>query len=123
MTDRKLNESLTSWTKLCSARTLAMTLICCPGASAQLCICGHVRGQPRGTSAKGPDRTNNLAWRAWLSALLIRRCPLTVSAADAQGKIKGANAPMKGARSEIECGKVDVLISARCEMGCDRYAM
>ena len=46
-----------------------------------------------------------------------------MSAAEAQGTTKGANASMKGAKSEIEDGNFDVLISARCEMGFDRYAM
>ena len=65
----------------------------------------------------------NWAWRAWLSALLKRRCLLTVIAADAQVTTRNAAASTKGGKRLIGCGNFDVLITARCRMGFDRCAM
>ena len=45
-----------------------------------------------------------------------------MNAGDAQGTTRNAAASMKGGKSLIECGNFDVLISARCRMGFDRYA-
>ena len=117
MTDRRPAKALTAWTKFCSARTLAVTSICCPGASAHLEVGACLWSATRYVYERS-RQDQNWAWRAWLSALLKRRCLLTVNAADAQETTKGANASM----SEVEGGNFDVLICARCRMGFDRYA-
>ena len=98
-----------------------MTSICCPGASAHLGVGACLWSATRYVY-EWSRQDQNWAWRAWLSALLKRRCLVTENAADAQATTKGANASMKGARSEIEGGNFDVLICARCRMGFDRYA-
>ena len=71
---------------------------------------------------EGSRLDQNWAWRAWLSALLKRRCFLTANAAAAQATTRNAAAAMKGCKHAIEGGNFDVLISAHCKTGCDRYA-
>ena len=123
MTDRKLNKSLTTCTIFCSARTSALTETHCPGASVHLRAGACQRSATRCVCERS-RQDQNWAGRALLSALLKRRCLLTANAADAQATTKPAAASTKGDRRSIEGGNFDdVLISARCRMGFDRYAM
>ena len=85
-------------------RDLLSRSICATGRSARRCVCERSR----------PDQ--NWAGRAWHNVLPTRKCPLTVNLAFAQATNRSA------AEHVIEGGNFDVLISAHCKTGCDRYA-
>ena len=122
MTDQKLSKSLTAWTKFCSARTLAMTLICCSGASAQsgggcLSDVSHevrLRKVQTGPELGMASLAQRIVEEEESSDSECSRCP---------GDDQRCKCFMQGARSEIEGGNFDVLICARCRMGFDRYAV